>query len=87
MAIVMDVLSNALKRNTQLQTFVIPQQAMYMSSFLFHFSLLKRPDTIHAIIRNTAAQIHRTHTNSIAGRPVKVEKKPIDPKIVIAILS
>lgn len=61
----------------------MPHSKICFISLAFHFSLLYSPVTNQHIPRKSVAQIQRTNTKSKEGSPVCVEKKPIEPKILI----
>ncbi|GAB6258188.1 hypothetical protein PSKAS_37100 [Peribacillus sp. N1] len=84
MAIVTDISSKDLKRNIQFNKLATAQKMMSITSLPFHISFLKCPVIIQAVHKNTAAQMQRTKTNSNAGSPESSEKKPTEPKIVMA---
>ncbi len=69
-AIVIDITSNALNKNTQLKTRNTPHANICITSFLFHFSLLYCPVTSQHNAKNIVAQMQRTNTNSKDGKPV-----------------
>ncbi|SOC31730.1 hypothetical protein BTH160X_60263 [Brochothrix thermosphacta] len=85
MATVIEITSNALKRKIQLKRLLTPQSVIINSSRLSQVSFLYVRVSSHTAKRNSVAQIERTKINSIAGKPVKREKSPMDPKIAIAI--
>jgi hypothetical protein len=84
MAMVTEICSNDLKRNIQFNKLATAQKMISITSLKFHTSFLKCPVIIQAVHKNMAAQMQRTNTNSNAGSPDSSEKKPTEPKIVIA---
>lgn len=83
MAIVTDVSSKDLNKNTQLNTRKKPHANVCSTSLLLHFSVLYWPDASQQRPKNSVAQRQRTKTNSNDGRLVCSEKKPIEPKITM----
>src|SRR5699024_10357713 len=77
--------SMALKKYTQFNIRNTPQIRIRITAGRTHFSRRSCPDFHQKNPKNNAAQRQRIKTNSKGGTPLLWEKKPTDPKRIMAI--